>query len=415
MLINIKISFFRIFPPIKMDPNQTLLNLCEVTGMEPDQAMHLLEASNWILEDAIALFYETGITPTLHNDHHVIPEDNIRAPIPQTHGRLIDNSPVTDNTFGFPQNMNVPSIQQFLGQPDLFARQPIIRQQKSEPQTKFDRIFAPPSDIMFLGTFEDARERARLEGKWILVNIQCQSEFEALKLNRDLWSDDIVKNVIGAYFIFWQVENNNTEGQRYVSFYNVTKFPTISIVDPKTGEPSKTWTGYVEKERFLEELQMFVEKNPITPIEPRNPFLEVQKSDDIIDDDEELKRAIAESLKQPTVVETKPIVVPTVEKVVVVAPKAPKYMTNFEQFFSTEKGTSTRIQIRFRNGKRDVLNLSLKTPLSALYSIIHSRLDDKEKNLDFSILFTNSKLENTDSKTIEQVGLANSSISYTFE
>ena len=46
---------------------------------------------------------------------------------------------------------------------------------------------------MFEGTFEQAREAAKNENKWILVNIQNPTEFDALKLNRDCWSNDIIK------------------------------------------------------------------------------------------------------------------------------------------------------------------------------------------------------------------------------
>jgi UBX domain-containing protein 7 len=46
---------------------------------------------------------------------------------------------------------------------------------------------------MFTGTFEQAREAAKTENKWLLVNIQSQTEFDALRLNRDCWSDDVVQ------------------------------------------------------------------------------------------------------------------------------------------------------------------------------------------------------------------------------
>lgn len=38
------------------------------------------------------------------------------------------------------------------------------------------------------------------------------------------------------HFISWQVYHDSEEGQRYIQFYKLNKFPYISILDPRTGE-----------------------------------------------------------------------------------------------------------------------------------------------------------------------------------
>jgi len=45
------------------------------------------------------------------------------------------------------------------------------------------------------------------KSKWILVDIQNQSEFDCQLLNRDVWSCEAVKEIITANFIFLQVNN----------------------------------------------------------------------------------------------------------------------------------------------------------------------------------------------------------------
>ena len=51
--------------------------------------------------------------------------------------------------------------------------------------------------------------KAKYEGqrsnKWLLVNIQDPKEFSCQVLNRDVWSNSAVKDIINEHFIFWQV------------------------------------------------------------------------------------------------------------------------------------------------------------------------------------------------------------------
>jgi thioredoxin-related protein len=50
-----------------------------------------------------------------------------------------------------------------------------------------------------------AKEEALKQKKWLLINLQNMSEFVCQTLNRDLWSDRSVKDVIKEQFIFLQV------------------------------------------------------------------------------------------------------------------------------------------------------------------------------------------------------------------
>lgn len=40
--------------------------------------------------------------------------------------------------------------------------------------------------------------------RWLLVNIQRDAEFSSHALNRDVWRDELVDNLIREGFIFWQ-------------------------------------------------------------------------------------------------------------------------------------------------------------------------------------------------------------------
>jgi len=52
-----------------------------------------------------------------------------------------------------------------------------------------------------------ACDAGRAANKWLMVNIQNVQEFSCQVLNRDVWSNSTVKQVVGGHFILWQVRN----------------------------------------------------------------------------------------------------------------------------------------------------------------------------------------------------------------
>ena len=66
-------------------------------------------------------------------------------------------------------------------------------------------MFAPPDHLIYKeGGFEGARTMAKDSKRWLLVNLQKDSEFACHALNRDVWRDELVENLIREGFIFWQ-------------------------------------------------------------------------------------------------------------------------------------------------------------------------------------------------------------------
>ena len=68
-----------------------------------------------------------------------------------------------------------------------------------------EELFKPPLDIMYKGDWQSARDAATAAKKWLLVNIQDAGEFQCQTLNRDVWSNEAVKTIVGEHFLFWQV------------------------------------------------------------------------------------------------------------------------------------------------------------------------------------------------------------------
>eukprot|EP00565_Helicotheca_tamesis_P001050 CAMPEP_0185740090 /NCGR_PEP_ID=MMETSP1171-20130828/36969_1 /TAXON_ID=374046 /ORGANISM="Helicotheca tamensis, Strain CCMP826" /LENGTH=608 /DNA_ID=CAMNT_0028411843 /DNA_START=294 /DNA_END=2117 /DNA_ORIENTATION=+ len=96
-------------------------------------------------------------------------------------------------------------------------------------------LFSPPTNIMHRGGgFQGARNVARDSRRWLVVNIQSDSEFACHALNRDVWRDDLVEGLIKEGFIFWQCTDTLSDGQTYVERYKVDSFPHVAIIDPRT-------------------------------------------------------------------------------------------------------------------------------------------------------------------------------------
>lgn len=91
---------------------------------------------------------------------------------------------------------------------DLDAEETEQAQPKSDDAggtASLSDMFAPPSHLMHkAGGFQGARNVARDARRWLLVNIQKDSEFSCHAMNRDVWRDELVENLVREGFILWQ-------------------------------------------------------------------------------------------------------------------------------------------------------------------------------------------------------------------
>jgi len=92
-------------------------------------------------------------------------------------------------------------------------------------------LFKPPS-YKFNGTLQEACRKAEQEKKSVVVNIQSVQMFDSHILNRDVWKDAVIEQMVGHNFILCQWDVDDAEGQKYIQFYNCFKFPHLAILDP---------------------------------------------------------------------------------------------------------------------------------------------------------------------------------------
>ncbi|XP_060079385.1 UBX domain-containing protein 7-like [Ylistrum balloti] len=311
---------------------------CSITGAEENVAERMLEACNGNIQLAIEMHMDggemchSGPQPSASSsgargsssqaatEQVVEEEEDVRAPIPQRNETLVEETPagfglahysgqMSDDDLGFHgRRRKARSV--FDGFRDFQAE---AKQQEemmtagastfhSKRQTLED-LFRPPIDVMFKGSFANAREHGKTCQKWLMVNIQNVQEFACQALNRDVWSNSSVKSIIKSKFIFWQVYHDSEEGGKYTQFYKVNNWPYVSIIDPRTGENMVTWDK-LDPIIFCELANEFLAENPFcgsdsetSPSPAKRP-----RVSSIVDasEDSQLQAAIKASLTKST-------------------------------------------------------------------------------------------------------------------
>lgn len=139
-------------------------------------------------------------------------------------------------------------------------------------------LFRPPFDLISQLSFSTARDEGKETEKWILVNVQDPSIFDCQVLNRDIWKNQSIRDTVQEHFIFMQYNKDDPRGREYVNYYfrnmldNEDAYPHIAIIDPRTGEQVKTWSGSPAPKAadFLMDLHEFLDRYSLN-MNTKNP------------------------------------------------------------------------------------------------------------------------------------------------
>lgn len=150
---------------------------------------------------------------------------------------------------------------------NMVGRVPSAHLAKSTAPSRLSELFRPPVEISFCGSFQAARDYAKDQNKWLIVNVQDMNDFNCQVLNRDIWSSERLRAVIKKYFIFWQVAIDNTDGHRFQVFYGIQVYPYIGVIDPRTGEEKLSYkTGFkLTHDEFMSKLKDYLMENTPHP------------------------------------------------------------------------------------------------------------------------------------------------------
>lgn len=292
-------------------------------------------------------------------------------------------------------------------------------------------LFRPPTDLMSHLSWDDARDEGKEEEKWILVNIQDPSIFDCQVLNRDLWKHASIKETISENFIFMQYTKDDPRAGQYVNYYFQARdsdeaYPHIAIVDPRTGEQVKVWSGppVPRPADFLMDLHEFLDRYSLKAF-AKNPVAN-RKSDkkgkdiDRMTEEEMLDMALQNSLSNGAGSslhkQDDPDVYTKQEETRAATPPAAEELSAFAQIPSdhvheepTDPANSTRIQFRWSGG-RVVRRFALQDRVQRLYEWLKASPLDGKAGVEFELIAMGKNLIESLGSTVEEAGLKNGTI-----
>lgn len=143
---------------------------------------------------------------------------------------------------------------------------PFVQSDGSAHGNLLAELFQPPTDINDDSSFDSVSRRGQQQKKWILVNMQRADLFPCHVLNRDIWADPAVRDMVQAHFVLWQREEDSEDGVQYKRFYFYESPPHIAIIDPRSRERLAVWGGDgnpIDKNAFLSSLVDFCDSHSL--------------------------------------------------------------------------------------------------------------------------------------------------------
>lgn len=449
--------------------NMVSLFLEIAAGQTDDTARQFLQATNWKLEEAIQLFYignesgtaaSTPYVPPPQNDN-LLPDQNIgssenhigskntreddsdevRAPLPVKRDVLYDTPMLFGATrLGYtPREARtvVPfrNFEEELKHPGVWETEQGATSTADTSRDNLATLYRPPFALMFHGPFEKAKESAKSQDRWLLVNLQSTREFSSHMLNRDTWANEAVAQTITSNFIFWQVCDDTEDGSKIKTYYKLDSVPVTLVIDPVTGQKMRLWRGMVQPESLLEDLLQFMDGSPkdhhfsLSHKRPRESFQApppkiqampvVANGTSEEDEDMRVARALALSMettknnieepsKDSSPVDTKQEITESEKRSYPSLPEEPK----------GDRNLLCRVGIRLPDGRRLQRNFLRSDPIQLLWSFCHANLegsDEKPFRLTHAIPGAVKDLDYESKSTFGDSGIANSMISVTWE
>ncbi|CAE7201510.1 hypothetical protein PTNB73_05887 [Pyrenophora teres f. teres] len=320
--------------------------------------------------------------------------------------------------------------------------------EQSSKMSMLAELFRPPFEIMYQGPWEKARDMGKDEEKWLLVNIQDPAIFDCQRLNRDIWKNDDIKATVRENFIFMQYAKDDQRGQQYMNYYfhardSSDAYPHIAIVDPRTGEQVKVWSGppIPEPVEFHAQLHEFLDRYSLN-VNAKNPVAKRKsesKKKDLgrMTEEEMLEMALKNSMDNgqgpkdddPDALTKSTENVKGKGKAEEAAPEPePEASTPANPVFAaisahashteptvTDPKITTRIQFRGPSGRPIVRRFNLSDPVRRVYEWIKSDVPwEGKQGAEFDLAFMGKNLIEHLDETVEAAGLKGASVMVEF-
>ncbi|ORY12153.1 hypothetical protein BCR34DRAFT_483164 [Clohesyomyces aquaticus] len=322
--------------------------------------------------------------------------------------------------------------------------------QVSSKSSMLAEMYRPPFEIMFQQSWDNARDEGKEKEKWIIVNIQDPAIFDCQILNRDIWKNTEIKATVKESFVFMQYAKDDPRGQQYINYYfhdrdNQDAYPHIAIVDPRTGEQVKVWSGppvpnplefHAQLHEFLDRYSL--KANAKNPVAQRKP--ERKKVDfDRMTEEEQLEMALQKSLENSKAPkdDDPDELTKGAEPSGKGKAKAGEESTTPSESAPNDTADSpftlisasnphiepapgpltTRIQFRDSEGKRIVRRFNLSDPVRRIYEWLKASPWEGKEGAEFDLILSlkeSKNLINFLDSTVEEAGLKNATVNVEF-
>ena len=318
-------------------------------------------------------------------------------------------------------------------------------------QKRLAAIFRPPWDIITKVDLDTAKQMARNEGKWILINIQDVEDFRCQCLNRDFWSSQQIKQLVRRSFVFLQYQHDSHSGEMYRNLYNFNdEYPHIAILDPMTGERMLMWNKSPNVHAFVDEVTDFLARYPVdgssAALAPSSRGLNKSNAIDLDDDrsgdeyvdmdefdqhedDEDDSAAFSDADDYASASESEPVSTKVQAPVPMSAPEPvspPKELTYEEKIKQLQPQDladppadldaaklTTRIQIRSGiDGKRVVKKVALSEPVRNIFAFTKHAFAESLEGRPFTLKMQRTNLTPAldDGRTVAEWQLQNAAL-----
>jgi len=255
-----------------MADSNVVAEFVQLTGCKIDEAEMWLEMAGFDVGQAVELFFSNdqgggGATnpnassvnnadfnPSEYNPSDFDDEPEVRKGDAVVTANLLGPAAPSGRDFGIANMDHVRTLQQQY-QASLHPGQPASASSGGTPATVFGNIhgtqreqtlasmYKVNSKLLYRGEFAQAREYAKKQDQWLLVSIHADHEFACHVLNRDVWSDELVEDVVRSSFVFWYREDKSEDGRFFIERYRVPGAPYLALIDPRTGGLVKCFVG----------------------------------------------------------------------------------------------------------------------------------------------------------------------------
>ncbi|KND04409.1 uncharacterized protein SPPG_00139 [Spizellomyces punctatus DAOM BR117] len=419
--------------------DEAILNFVEVTGADPDVAKSYLTVAEGRVEQAISLFMENGGAPLTSE----IPErpqtsssaasstsslprepEEVRAPIAPKREALFSNDGPSFHRGGGRRAQPVSTIPGL--PPSPFMQEPlgpIIPSIANDRNSRLAELFRPPTDIIHdANTLEHAREYAKHHNKWVIVTLNDPSEFGCQVMNRDLWKDSAVQDLIKENFIFIYWGADSPPGRNHRALYPVDSYPYVAIIDPITGERMKTWSTTMTPAEFMQDASEFLARHSLhLPAPARKKKKTVtpagQRPVTELSEEEQLELALAASMGQTKVAPAadQDETADEVEAMEDVVPSTNVFDT-IEPILNEEPTGSDAVRIQFRlpDGTRKVRRFRKTDPVRTLFQYVRADVPEARAK-PFELMNFRDPLLPRINDSVEDAKLAGASITVDFQ